>query len=348
MSRPADRTAPNLDHVRAEEPKERVLSGIQSTGTLTIGNYVGAISLWVQQQADYDNVIFVANLHALTIPEQVSPAGLAQKAREVAALFVACGIDPDQSTIFLQSDLPAHPYLAWVLSCCTPMGWLQRMTQFKSKAANAEAVSTGLFTYPVLQAADILIYQANYVPVGDDQSQHVELTRDIAQRFNHLYGEYFNVPRLLVRSSGARIMALDDPMVKMSKSVAETRERHAVRLLDHPDTVHKAIMSAVTDSGNEIRFDHAQPGVRNLLTLVEVLSGESRETIENELQGKGYGHLKRTVTEVVIETLKPIQERYRQVTNNPGYLDDLLASGAERARAIAEKTLRDVRELVGV
>jgi tryptophanyl-tRNA synthetase len=200
----------------------------------------------------------------------------------------------------------------------------------------------------VLQAADILIYQADYVPVGDDQSQHVELTRDIAQRFNHLFGEYFKLPRLLVRSSGARIMALDDPTVKMSKSMAATRERHAVRLLDDPDTVRKAIMSAVTDSGCEIRFDHAQPGVRNLLTIIEVLTGDSRDDIEAGLEGKGYGFLKRNVVDLVTDTLKPIQERYHHIIEDPTYLERLLADGAEKASEIAERTVGEVRDLVGV
>jgi tryptophanyl-tRNA synthetase len=324
MSTIADRIIPNPDQIRADKHRERVLSGIQPTGTLTIGNYVGAISQWVEQQDDYDNLIFVANLHALTIPEEINADELRQKSREVAALFVACGIDPQRSVIFRQSDLPAHPYLAWILGCCTSVGWLQRMTQFKSKAASVETASAGLFTYPVLQA------------------------RDIAQRFNHLFGEYFTLPRLLVRSSGARIMALDDPTVKMSKSVAATRERHAVRLLDDSDTIRKAVMAAVTDSGNETRFDHAQPGAHNLLTIIEVLTGDSRQEIEVEFEGKGYGYLKRAVVEIVIETLKPIQERYRRITEDPGYLDDILAAGAERARTIAETTVREVRERVGV
>jgi tryptophanyl-tRNA synthetase len=328
--------------------KPRVLSGIQSTGTLTIGNYVGAISLWVEQQYDYTNYIFVADLHSLTIPEKVNPAELRAKSREIAALYVACGIDPDEAIIFLQSDVPAHPYLGWVLGCCTPIGWLQRMTQFKIKSGRTETVSAGLFTYPVLQAADILMYQADFVPVGDDQSQHVELTRDIAQRFNHLYGDYFNVPKLLTRKSGARIMALDDPTAKMSKSIAATQDRHAIRLLDDPKTIRKAIMSAVTDSGKETRFDHASPGVLNLLTITEILTGDTRESIEAEFEGKGYGHLKRTVADIVIETLAPIQQKYRQITDDPTYMDNLLTTGAEKASLIANKTVQEVRQLVGV
>jgi tryptophanyl-tRNA synthetase len=328
--------------------KKTVLSGIQPTGTLHIGNYVGALSVWVEKQHEFHNLFMVANLHALTIPESVQPELLWSKARQVAALYMACGIDPNESVIFLQSDVPAHPYLAWILGCCTPVGWLERMTQYKTKAAQAESVGSGLLNYPALQAADILLYRADYVPVGDDQNQHVEITRDIAQRFNHLFGEYFPLPGTLNRSSGARIMGLDDPTAKMSKSLAAVRKGHAISLLDSADTIKKSIMSAVTDTGSETRCDHASPGVKNLLVLYEILSGDSRPAIEERFAGRGYGYLKRELVDRVIQTLQPIQAKYHEITSDSQQLDDLLAEGAAKASEIADQTLSDVRQLVGV
>lgn len=331
-----------------ESRKKIVLSGIQPTGTLHIGNYVGALSVWVEKQHEFHNLFMVANLHALSIPENVKPDVLRRKAREVAALYIASGLDPNESTIFIQSDVPAHPYLAWILGCCTPVGWLERMTQYKTKSAQAESVGSGLLNYPTLQAADILLYKADYVPVGDDQNQHVEITRDIAQRFNHLFGEYFPVPALLNRSSGARVMGFDDPTAKMSKSTAETHKGHAVMLLDPPDVIKKTIMSAVTDTGSEVRFEHASPGVKNLLVLYEVLTGQTRPAIEEHFAGKGYGFLKRELVDAVVTALQPLQARYREITEDQGRLDDLLADGAARASLIANQTLSDVREMVGV
>lgn len=328
--------------------KKTVLSGIQPTGILHIGNYIGALSVWVANQHLYNNLFMIANLHALTIPEAVKAEELRENARRVAALYIAAGLDPNEVVIFLQSDVPAHAYLAWILTCCTPMGWLERMTQFKTKASQSETVGTGLFTYPALQAADILIYKADYVPVGDDQNQHVEITRDIAQRFNSLFGEYFPLPGTLNRSSGARIMGLDDPTAKMSKSIAETRKTHAISLLDSPSAIKKTIMSAVTDAGSETRFEQASPGVKNLLTIYEVMSGESRPAIEEKFAGKGYGFLKRELVDLVVRTLEPIQTRYKEITEREGYLDELLAQGAARASAIADKTVEDVRRLTGV
>ncbi len=328
--------------------KKTVLSGIQSTGTLHIGNYVGALSVWVEKQHEFNNLFMVANLHSLTIPEAVDPAALRKKAREVAALFIACGIDPDESVIFLQSDVPAHPYLAWILECCTPVGWLERMIQYKTKSAQSESVGSGLLNYPALQAADILLYKADYVPVGDDQNQHLEITRDIAQRFNHLFGDYFPLPGTLNRSSGARVMGLDDPTAKMSKSLASTRKGHAISLLDSPDVIKKAIMSAVTDTGSDMHFETASPGVENLLVLYETLSGEPRDAIEAHFAGKGYGALKRELAEVVVQTLQPIQQRFRAITEDEGRLDGLLAEGAAKASKIANQTLSDVRQRVGV
>jgi tryptophanyl-tRNA synthetase len=328
--------------------KQTVLSGIQPTGTLHIGNYVGALSMWVENQRLYQNLLFVANLHALTIPEAVKADELRNKSREVVALYVAAGLNPDETIIFLQSDVPAHPYLGWILGCCTPIGWLERMTQFKTKAEKAETIGSGLLNYPALQAADILLYKADFVPVGDDQNQHVELTRDVAQRFNHLFGEYFTIPQVLNRASGARIMGLDDPTAKMSKSTAEIRKGHAVGLLDSPSQIKKAIMGATTDSGSEVRFENASPGLNNLLTMYEVLSRESRPAIEEKFAGKGYGFLKRELTDLVVKTLEPMQKKYYEIVDDPHRLDDILENGAARASAIANQTLADVRRLVGV
>ncbi|MBI1278514.1 MAG: tryptophan--tRNA ligase [Anaerolineaceae bacterium] len=330
------------------QSKKTVLSGIQSTGILHIGNYIGALSLWAANQSQYNNLFMVANLHTLTVPEAVHPAELRRKSREVAALYVASGIDPNESIIFLQSDVPAHTYLAWILGCCTPVGWLERMTQYKVKAAAQETVGSGLLNYPTLQAADILIYRANYVPVGDDQNQHLEITRDIAQRFNHLFGTYFPLPETLNRRSGARIMGLDDPSQKMSKSIAAKKQGHAIALLDSPDVVKKTIMGGVTDAGGEIRFETASPGVKNLLVLYEVLSGDSQSAIEEHFVGKGYGALKRELVELVVTTLKPIQDKFHALMDDERGLDALLSEGAAKASLIANQTIADVRQLVGV
>lgn len=334
--------------ITAPPRKKVVLSGVQPTGVLHIGNYIGALSLWAQQQDEFQNYFMIADMHALTVPENVKAKALRANARSVAALYIASGIDPEKNVIFRQSYVTAHAYLAWILTCCTPMGWLERMTQFKTKAEQAESVGTGLFTYPALQAADILLYNADYVPVGEDQRQHVELTRDIAARFNHLFGKCFRLPDGLYRTSGARVMGFDDPTAKMSKSLAEVRPGHAVNLLDPPNIVKKTIMSAVTDMSNEARFEHASPGVRNLLELYEVLTRQDRGQIEEQFHGRGYGSLKSAVVEVVNETLRPIQDKYKQITEEPGYLDALLASGAERAGAVAERTLKRARELTGL
>ena len=330
------------------QSKKTVLSGIQSTGILHIGNYVGALSLWAAKQRQYNNLFMVANLHTLTVPEVVHSAELRRKSREVAALYIACGIDPDESIIFLQSDVPAHTYLAWILGCCTPVGWLERMTQYKVKAAAQETIGSGLLNYPTLQAADILIYKADYVPVGDDQNQHLEITRDIAQRFNHLFGAYFPLPETLNRRSGARIMGLDDPSQKMSKSIAAKKQGHAIALLDSPEVIKKTVMSAMTDAGGDILFATASPGVKNLLVLYEVLSGDTEAAIESHFTGKGYGALKRELTELVIATLQLIQTKFYELMADESGLDDLLSAGAAKASVIANHTVADVRQLVGV
>ena len=236
-----------------------VFSGVQPTGKLHIGNYIGAISQWVEHQDKYESIFCIVDLHAITIPEAVRPEYLRAKTREVAALYIACGIDPDRAAIFVQSHVSAHAELAWILNCVTPLGWLERMTQYKSKAAQAESVGTGLLVYPALMAADILLYDTNFVPVGEDQRQHIELTRDVAERLNHLFGPVFTIPEAMIREGGARIMGLDDPTAKMSKSIGEVQAGHSIGLLDEPSAIRKAIMRAVTDSGSEIRFQGASP-----------------------------------------------------------------------------------------
>ncbi len=328
--------------------KRRVFSGIQPTGQLHLGNYLGAISLWVAAQEDHEVIVCIADLHALTTPENVRATQLRAKVRETAAVLLACGIDPVRATLFVQSRVGAHAELAWLLSCVTPVGWLERMIQFKARAAALESVGTGLLAYPVLQAADILLYRADLVPVGEDQRQHIELTRDIARRFHTLFGQVFKLPESMVRPGGARIMGLDDPTAKMSKSVAETRDRHAIGLVDPPDVIREAIMHAVTDSGREVRSDQASPGVTNLLTIYKLLSGRSREAIHTEFEGKGYAALKRAVADLVITTFEPIRQRYLDLSAELATLDAILAEGAERARMVAEPTLNQVKQLIGL
>lgn len=327
--------------------KPRVLSGITATGKLTIGNYIGALSVWVQEQDHYENFFFIADLHALTIPENIKADALRERIKEIVALYLACGLDPAKSVLFLQSRVPAHTTLGWIFDCVTPVGWLERMTQYKSKSQTA-APSAGLFTYPALMAADILLYQAAYVPVGDDQRQHIEVTRDIAQRFNNLFGEAFVMPEPMIRTSGARIMGLDDPTIKMSKSLAETRDGHAIGLLDPPGKIRKAVMRAVTDSGTEVRGDALSPGVDNLLVLFEVLAGCGREEALRRFEGKGYGTLKKAVAEVAIERVSAIQARYNEIRSDESHLDKILAGGAEKAAAVADQTLNKVMRLTGL
>ncbi|MCX7859935.1 MAG: tryptophan--tRNA ligase [Chloroflexus sp.] len=325
--------------------KPRVFSGIQPSGNLHIGNYLGAIQQWVAGQGQKTNFICIVDLHAITVPQD--PAALRQQTRELAALLLACGIDPQQTTLFVQSHVRAHAECSWVFSCVTPLGWLERMTQYKTKAQKQESVMTGLLTYPVLMAADILLYDADEVPVGEDQKQHIELTRDLAQRFNHLYGETFVIPKPVIRESGARIMGLNDPSVKMSKS--EATRGHAIRIVDDPDEIRWAIKRAVTDSYNEIRFsdDPERAGVNNLLQIYELLTGKSRPEIEAHFAGKGYGALKKELAEVVVESLRPIRERYYQLMNDAAELDRILAVGAEQARAVAEPKMTLILERVG-
>lgn len=326
--------------------KTRVFSGIQPSGTLHIGNYLGAIRRWVAEQDIKENYFCIVDMHAITVPQD--PEILRCKTRELTALYLASGLDPLKSTVFVQSHVRAHAECCWILNCVTPVGWLERMTQYKTKAQQQESVSTGLLDYPVLQAADILLYDTDQVPVGEDQKQHVELARDIAQRFNRIYGETFVVPEVVIPQSGARIRALNDPAHKMSKSQAHIRE-HAVRLADEPDVIRRVIQRAVTDTGREIAFskDPEKAGVNNLLEIYELLSGQGRPEIEAHFAGQGYAVLKREVAEVVIEALCPIRARYRELISDPVELDRTLAVGADRARSVAEPKMQEVKHKVG-
>lgn len=326
----------------------RVFSGIQPTGRLHLGNYLGAIRAWVEIQTRHEAIFCIADLHALTMPDSVVPERLRAKVRETAAVLMACGVDPGRATLFVQSHVPAHAELAWLLTCVTPVGWLERMTQFKARAAGLESVGTGLLAYPVLQAADVLLYRADRVPVGEDQRQHLEFARDVARRFHALFGEVFTLPEALIQPRGARIMGLDDPDYKMSKSVAEVRPRHAIGMLDSPDTIRDAIAHAVTDSGREFRPEHASPGVTNLLTIYELVSGHGPEVVEVEFAGRGYGELKSAVAAQVIATLEPIRRRYLELAEEPRELDAALTEGARRARRIADPTLHQVKRLMGI
>ena len=335
------------------EAKKRVLSGVQPTGAMHIGNYLGALKQWVKLQDTYDNYFCVVDLHTLTVPEVVKADVLREKSLEVAALYIASGIDPVKSTIFIQSEVTAHAELAWILTCTTPLGWLYRMTQFKSKSEGADSVGTGLLTYPVLQAADILLYDADLVPVGADQVQHIELARDVAQRFNELFarkGEkpIFKLPKHMVPPAGARVMGLDDPTKKMSKSIAEKVPGHAVAILDAPNVAKKAIMRAVTDTGSELRWAEASDGVKNLVSIYAAFSGENMDDVAARYEGRGYGYLKKDVVEVMVAGLLPVRTRYAELRKEDGYLREILDQGAERARAVATPVLKRAQIACGL
>lgn len=330
------------------DKKKIVFSGIQPTGDFHIGNYLGAIKHWVADQDLYNGIFCIVDLHSLTLYQD--PAILRAKIRQAAGVLIACGIDPQKSLLFVQSHVPAHAELAWLLNCVTPVGWLERMTQYKDKSAKQESVGMGLLDYPVLMAADILLYQTDYVPVGEDQKQHIELSRDIVLRFNNLYGEVFNLPEGVIPKVGARVMGFDDPTAKMSKSIAAEQKFHAVGLLDSPDQIWSVVKRATTDSGKEIVFseDPTKAGVNNLLGIYQALTGQSQAEIEKHFEGKLYGALKREVADVIIAALQPIQARFNELANEPQTLDAILKHSAEQAAARAEPTLRRVKEGMGV
>ncbi|MCL4794636.1 MAG: tryptophan--tRNA ligase [Bryobacteraceae bacterium] len=324
--------------------KPRVLSGIQPTGSLHIGNYLGALKNWVTLQDTYECIFCIVDLHAITIFQD--PAELRGKIEQTAGLFLAAGIDPAKSAVVVQSTVKGHAELSWLLNCVTPVGWLERMTQYKDKSAKQESVGAGLLNYPVLMAADILLYQAAIVPVGDDQTQHLELTRDIAQRFNALYGETFVMPATRLPAVGARVMGLDDPTKKMSKSTEGSG--HAISLLDPPAVIRKKIMRATTDSMPGVDFENMGPGVANLLAIHQAFTGWTDDQVKAHFAGMRYGDLKKTVAEAVVAGLQPIQQRYEELMAEPGYLRGVLRDSAERASALAEQTVHLVKERMGV
>jgi tryptophanyl-tRNA synthetase len=323
--------------------KKRIFSGAQPTGQLHIGNYLGALKNWVALQDEYESFFCIVNLHAITLPQD--PKVLKQKTLDLARIYLAAGIDPSKSTVFIQSDVSAHAELTWVLSCVARMGELERMTQFKDKSkGKSERVGAGLFTYPVLMAADILLYGTHLVPVGHDQKQHLELTRDVAIRFNRDFGETFVVPEPYVPPVGAKIMSLAEPEKKMSKS--DTNAAGSIFLLDDADTITKKIKRAVTDSGTEIKFDESRPAINNLLTIYGLLTGKTNAEAEANFEGKGYGHFKTELAEVVVEFLKPFQAKVSEFDESS--LEKILTDGAEKARGIANETLKSVYQRMGI
>lgn len=323
--------------------KKRIFSGAQPTGSLHIGNYLGALKNWVALQDEYESFFCIVNLHAITLPQD--PAVLSQKTTDLARIYLAAGIDPERSTIFIQSDAPEHAELTWVLSCLSRMGELERMTQFKDKGkGNTERAGVGLFTYPVLMAADILLYQTDLVPVGQDQKQHLELTRDLAERFNRDFGETFKIPEPYIPKAGASIKSLQDPAKKMSKS--DENLNGSIFLLDDADTITKKIKRAVTDSGTEIAFDDSRPAITNLLTIYHLLTGKTREECVEHFSRKGYGQFKAELAEAAVEFLRPFQERVSHYSDDE--LKKILKGGAEKARTIARETLKNVFDRVGI
>ncbi|WRG58117.1 tryptophan--tRNA ligase [Helicobacter pylori] len=323
--------------------KKRVFSGIQPTGQIHLGNYLGAIKHWVELQDEYENLFCIVNSHAITLP--IEPIFLKSQTYELVKLLLACGISPKRSGLFIQSEVDEHSALAWLLDCQVSMGEMQRMTQFKDKSLkNPKSVNVGLFNYPILMASDILLYQSDLVPVGEDQKQHLELTRNVAEKFNRDFGDCFKVPEPLIAKVGARVMGLDDPKVKMSKS--HKGVNHAIFLLDEPDVIVKKIKKAATDSMGVIEFDETREGVFNLLNIYMLLSNESPEKIEERFKNKGYGDFKKELAEVVIQSLKPIQERYKEISDDE--VKAVLNCGAEKARPLARATYQKAKELMGL
>ncbi|MDO4483311.1 MAG: tryptophan--tRNA ligase [Clostridia bacterium] len=329
---------------QTQEKKKIIFSGIQPSGTLTLGNYIGALKNFSQMQDDYDCIYCIVDEHAITVRQ--NPADLRRRCLELAAIYIASGIDPKKSLVYCQSHVSAHAELGWILNCFTYMGELNRMTQFKAKSAShADNINAGLFTYPVLMAADILLYQTDLVPVGVDQKQHLELCRDIAQRFNQVYGNVFTIPEGYIPKVGAKIMSLQEPTKKMSKSDPEDT---FVALLDDPDTIRRKIKRAVTDSDGEIRFDpENKPGVSNLLSIMSALGAGSLEQLEQEFAGQGYGVLKTRVADCVIAALEPMQTEFKRLIADKAYLQGILDENAKTANYLATKTLRKVQKKIG-
>lgn len=325
--------------------KKVLYSGMQATGTLTLGNYLGALKNWVELTDEYECIYGVMDLHSLTV-RQV-PAEFRKNARALYALYVAAGLDPEKNCIYYQSHVSGHAELGWILDCFTYMGELNRMTQFKDKAAkHADNINAGLYTYPVLMAADILLYQADVVPVGVDQKQHLEITRDIAERFNNIYGDVFTIPEAYIGKKGAKIMSLQEPGKKMSKS--DTNANATILLLDDTDTIIRKFKRAVTDSESEVRYAEEKPGISNLMDIYSAVTGKTYEEIEKEFAGKGYGNFKLAVGETVADHLKPLQERYEQLMKDKAYIESMIKQNDEKAAYYANKTLRKVQKKVGL
>ena len=325
--------------------KKVLYSGMQATGTLPLGNYLGALKNWVELTDEYECIYGVMDLHSLTV-RQV-PAEFRKNARALYALYVAAGLDPEKNCIYYQSHVSGHAELGWILDCFTYMGELNRMTQFKDKAAkHADNINDGLYTYPVLMAADILLYQADVVPVGVDQKQHLEITRDIAERFNNIYGDVFTIPEAYIGKKGAKIMSLQEPGKKMSKS--DTNANATILLLDDTDTIIRKFKRAVTDSESEVRYAEEKPGISNLMDIYSAVTGKTYEEIEKEIAGKGYGDFKLAVGETVADHLKPLQERYEQLMKDKAYIESMIKQNDEKAAYYANKTLRKVQKKVGL
>ncbi len=326
------------------DEKKILFSGMQATGNLTLGNYLGALKNWVTLNEDYECYYCVVDEHSITVRQ--NPAELRQRARALLTLYIAAGLDPEKNCIYYQSHVSGHAELAWILNCYTYMGELQRMTQFKDKSAkHADNINAGLFTYPVLMAADILLFQADVVPVGIDQMQHLELTRDIAQRFNGIYGDVFKIPEAYLGKVGAKIMSLQDPTKKMSKS--DENLNASIYLMDDPDTIIRKFKRAVTDSDNEIRYAAEKPGISNLIDIYRATTGKSVEEVEKEFAGKGYGDFKLAVGESVVSVLKPLQDRVAELSKDKAYIDSIIKNNGERANYVANKTLRKVQKKIG-
>ena len=327
------------------EDKKILYSGMQATGNLTLGNYLGALKNWISLNEKYECFWGVMDLHSLTVRQE--PADFRKKARNLMVLYIAAGLDPKKNCIYFQSHVSAHAELSWLLGCFTYMGELSRMTQFKEKSAkHADNINAGLFTYPVLMAADILLYQTDFVPVGKDQKQHLEITRDIAERFNSIYGDVFTIPEPYIGKAGAKIMSLQDPSKKMSKS--DENINGSIYLMDDPDTIVRKCKRAVTDSGSEVRYSEQKPGISNLLEIYSGCLGKSMEEAEKDFAGKGYGDFKMGVAEAVISVLKPLQEEYNRLQKEKDYIDSLIKENDEKAAYFANKTLRKVKKKLGL
>lgn len=322
--------------------KKTIFSGVQPSGQITLGNYLGALKNWTKLLDEYNCIFAVMDLHSITVRQD--PKELRERSLKLLAQYIACGLDPNKCTHFIQSHVPAHAQLSWVLGCYTYMGELSRMTQFKEKSQrHADNINAGLYTYPVLMAADILLYQADLVPVGHDQKQHLEIARDVAQRFNSIYGDTFTVPDPFIGKVGARIMDLSDPTKKMSKS----EPNGSISLLEDENAILKKIKRAVTDSLGYVKYEEGRHGINNLLSIYCSVTGKSIDEAEKEFEGKGYGDFKKAVAEVVIDELRPVQQKYNELIENKDYLDKIIADGALKANEMAQKTLKDVYEKVG-